>query len=201
MTKALIVFLKSPIRGMVKTRLAKSIGEEAALVVYNQLVGTTYLVANEVNATKYAVFSDSLPDNSSKAVQHFRKFVQHGEDLGERMKNAFDLVFKDGSDKAVIIGSDCPELLPSEIEDAFHLLTANDLVIGPAQDGGYYLLGLKKTYSELFKIEEWSTQHVFHQTMKKAKQLNLLCAELPIKRDLDTVQDLNYFQGKGICKK
>ena len=183
-----------------KTRLAKSIGDEAALAVYNQLVEKTCEVANRVEATKFAIFNEVILHDDSGIFQNFKQSVQRGNDLGEKMKHAFDMVFRQGFEKAIIIGSDCPELLAIEIENAFILLNENDLVIGPAEDGGYYLLGMKKTHAELFQIEKWSTPNVFRQTMEKAAQLNLKCYKTTIKRDLDDEQDLNFFQEKGIFK-
>jgi rSAM/selenodomain-associated transferase 1 len=117
--------------------------------------------------------------------------VQTGDDLGERMKNAFATAFVEGFEKVVIIGSDCPQLTSMHIQEAFDLLSNYDIIIGPAVDGGYYLLGMKRLISEVFINKIWSSDQVFMQTMADIEHLHLSYYLLETLRDIDTEEDLN----------
>ena len=106
------------------------------------------------------------------------------------MKNAFEKVFSAGSQKVIIVGTDIPDLSKEVIIKAFELLDSNDVVIGPAKDGGYYLLGMKKMHTKLFDKIEYSTSSVLSETLLKIKELNLTYHLLPELRDIDTEEDL-----------
>lgn len=185
----LIIFIKNPILGKVKTRLAANIGAEQALAVYLRLMELTRNAALQSDCTRNLFYSDTI-ELDAWDEDKFNKFVQEGASLGDRMKNAFDQAFALGAKKAVIIGSDCPELSSKIIEDAFLLLDYNDVCIGPAKDGGYYLLGMKEPLSFLFDEKEWSTDSVLRDTIRDLGSNKLNYGLLRALSDLDTVEDL-----------
>ncbi len=186
----LIIFIKNPVLGKVKTRLAAGIGDHRALEVYLQLLEITRGVALKVNCTRNVFYSDEIISDHWEEDK-FNKFVQEGEDLGERMKNAFEQVFALGAKKAVIIGSDCPQLTSAIVQEAFVKLDACDVVVGPASDGGYYLLGMKLMHVGLFNEMEWSTDRVRTETLQRIVQQQLTYSLLPVLTDIDTAQDLH----------
>lgn len=186
----LIVFVKNPELGKVKTRLAKGIGDAKALEVYLQLLEITRHAASNVECTRHVFYSSEIEDDSWSNVD-FRKHVQQGLSLGERMTNAFAQVFEFGAEKALIIGSDCPKISPKIINQAFDKLNHKDVVIGPAKDGGYYLLGMKKPLSFLFENKEWSTDSVFEDTVVDIIENRLTYARLETLSDVDNIYDLH----------
>lgn len=190
MGKVLLIFIKNPELGKVKTRLAKSIGEDKALQVYKELLKKTILAAGKTDARRQVWYSSFIDHEDEIAPDAFEKYLQTGRDLGERMKNSFQKVFEEGINRAVIIGSDCPELDESIIENAFDRLKEFDLVIGPSEDGGYYLLGMNRLNESLFEDIEWSTESVYESTIEKANKKELNVFELPILNDIDNLEDL-----------
>ena len=189
----LIIFVKNPVLGKVKTRLAAGIGNEKALEVYLQLMSITQTVTKNVACTRHVFYSDEI-ENDIWDDDKFNKHVQEGIDLGERMKNAFETVFSLGAKKAVIIGSDCPQITPEIIDQAFDGLEENDVLIGPAKDGGYYLLGMKKLHPEIFENKEWSTDAVFEDTVLDCIESRLSYGRLETLSDLDTIYDLHLLE-------
>ena len=190
--EALIIFIKNPELGKCKTRLAATIGDEAALQVYKNLLAHTRLVTLESTADKMLFYHEAIVEDDDWSAKDFNKKVQHTGDLGERIADAFQEVLSQ-YDKAIIIGSDCPEINPKLINIAFDQLNNNDVVIGPTHDGGYYLLGLKKLEQRLFKNIEWSTESVFQSTTDIIENLGLKYAVLEKLSDLDNEEDLNKF--------
>lgn len=185
----LIIFVKNPVVGKAKTRLAAFIGKEKALEVYLQLLEITRQVAFKTNCTRHVFYSDKV-ENDAWDEDKFNKHIQQGISLGERMKNAFSKVFALGAKQVVIIGSDCPKLTTEIVENAFNLLSDKDACIGPAKDGGYYLLGMKKPLPFLFENKEWSTDSVFDDTVSDLVQNGLTYGQLLALSDVDTVNDL-----------
>lgn len=186
----LIVFVKNPVLGKVKTRLAKGIGEEKALEVYLQLLEITRQVTAQVECTRNVFYSSEIEDDDWSNTD-FQKYLQQGVSLGERMKNAFAKVFEFGAEKVLIIGSDCPKISPKIINQAFEELDRKDVVIGPAKDGGYYLLGMKKPLSFLFENKEWSTDSVFEDTVLDIIENRLSYSRLETLSDVDNIYDLH----------
>lgn len=186
----LIVFVKNPELGKVKTRLAKSVGDEDALMIYRALLDHTANVAREAQTSRAVYYSDYIDDNDQFDTINFGKFMQSGEDLGTRMSHAFSEGLLSGFSKVVIIGSDCYELSTAVIDEAFKALESHDTVLGPARDGGYYLLGLRELYPQLFENKEWSTENVFLDTLLDVKELGLSYHLLPTLSDIDHVDDL-----------
>jgi len=187
----LIVFVKNPEMGKVKTRLARSIGEREALQIYQQLLTLTKEVTDNLNCIKQIWYSNNIDDHDLWDSGDYEKYLQKGANLGERMKNAFKHAFeKKRQLRTIIIGSDCADLTPEIILRGFQILKSNDLVIGPSKDGGYYLLGMSSFYPELFEDIAWSTKTVFEKTMQKAQLLDLKTQILPALNDIDTKEDL-----------
>ena len=189
-TTCLILFVRDPVLGKVKTRLAVSIGDEQALRVYKLLLNHTRTITVGLNCTKYVYYADSVISVDLWDKGNFIKAVQSGNDLGERMLHAFQSAFDDGYKKVVIIGSDCFQLSTELIISAFDALNQYDAVIGPAEDGGYYLLGLTKLVPAIFKDKTWSTNSVCRDTIKDIESMNLSYKLLPILNDVDEAADL-----------
>ncbi len=237
--RAIIVFVKNPAPGTVKTRLAAGIGDELAMDMYLRLVAYTMTQTKEADADCFIYFSSEVPDkwpcNSSEPIRageadgdsvkkndtpkrntgpgsafalseaakkhedssstpssYFEGAQlreQWGADLGQRMERAFRDVVADGYDRAVIIGSDCPELGTAHLNQALQALDDHDAVIGPARDGGYYLLGMKALHSKIFRNKQWSTESVYNHTMHDLRNAGLNTFQLPVLRDIDTIED------------
>ena len=194
MKKALIIFVRKPELGKVKTRLAATMGEEKALAVYRKLLEHTHYISEGVKAERFVFYFDEIEENDLWSDGNFIKRLQSPGDLGEKMHNAFAGLFDEGYNDVAIIGSDCYELTTAIIEDAFEMLQQNDLVIGPANDGGYYLLGMKKLCMELFSNIQWSTEKVLAQTLAACTSAGLSHSLLPKLTDIDTEADLNSMQ-------
>ncbi|MEO6130325.1 MAG: TIGR04282 family arsenosugar biosynthesis glycosyltransferase [Saprospiraceae bacterium] len=194
MKEALIIFAKNPEAGNVKTRLAASIGNEAALSVYQKLLSYTASITKELPIEKIIFYSDHVIQHDIWDNKHFSKQVQAGSDLGERMTNAFADTFQKGYSKSVIIGTDCPELNAGIIIKAFAYLDLYDVVIGPAEDGGYYLVGMKQLHAQVFENINWSTNTVLDETRMRCDALQLNYSLLPVLRDIDTIEDLKYLK-------
>ncbi len=191
----LLIFLKNPIPGQVKTRLARTVGPDEATRIYRFLLEKTRQAALRASATqRWLFYADGLPavdDGWSDAV--FTKHVQCAGDLGERMADAFQRAFAAGAARAVIIGSDCPELSDERLSEAFSALDHSDAVLGPTPDGGYYLLGLRQLHLALFQGISWSTPAVLAQTLDAVQQQGLRYHLLPPLADIDTEADwLSY---------
>lgn len=191
----LIIFVKNRIPGSTKTRLAKSVGDEAALQVYDALLDHTQAVTAGFLAEKWVFFSEEIEEKSLWSIG-YRLAVQQGQDLGKRMQQAFERCFAEGAQRVCIIGSDCYELEPKHLQEAYAALQQHDVVIGPAHDGGYYLLGLQEQQPELFQNKIWSTPDVFADTLDDCERLGLSVHQLPRLHDLDDVQDLKRYQQK-----
>lgn len=192
----LLIFIKNPEKGKVKTRIAQTAGEERALQIYLELLRHTREVALEADARRILFYSDFIPDKDDWPSQDFQKMVQHGTDLGERMSNAFLLGLIRPDDKAVIIGSDCASLTAEIIEEAFAKLEEYSFVVGPATDGGYYLLGMQHHTPEIFQEIEWSTEEVLSATLHKIKALGKTYFLLPELSDIDFEEDWEKYGWK-----
>lgn len=177
--------------GKVKTRLAQTVGDESALAVYYALLEHTRSISNHLPVQKYLYYSSFVDTEDNWPNTHYRKALQGRGDLGNRMKRAFADAFAEGCNAVVIIGTDCMELSSEIIMNAFDVLRRDDAVIGPAVDGGYYLLGMKAFHSEVFENKMWSTDTVLGDTEKDFVRLTLKWNKLPLLRDVDTFDDLN----------
>lgn len=195
--QGIIVFVKNPVLGKVKTRLAKTVGDEKALAIYHQLLQITHDAVIGLPFRKFTFYSDFIDTQDIWENISFNKDIQRGEDLGQRMQHAFDLVLKEPMiERAIIIGSDCPQISPQLITKAFVALETHEVVIGPAQDGGYYLLGMKHVEPALFQNKPWSTSQLLTQTMDELHNLNKTTYLLPYLSDLDEAQDLHLLDNQ-----
>ncbi|MBK8290391.1 MAG: TIGR04282 family arsenosugar biosynthesis glycosyltransferase [Flammeovirgaceae bacterium] len=189
-TDLLIIFYRNPELGKVKTRLAATVGDEKAFAIYLKLASHTREVALQTACDRVVYYSDFIDTEDSWSNDQFKKSLQTGESLGERMKQAFANSFDAGYKRVCIIGTDCPGLTTQIINESFVKLKSNDVVIGPATDGGYYLLGMENFWPALFENKAWSTDSVLSRTVQDAKQLNLLNFLLPTLTDVDEEKDL-----------
>jgi len=186
----LIIFYRNPEPGKVKTRLAATIGNSAALAIYLYIVAHTKSITKNLPVDKAIYYSHYIDteDNWDNAV--YQKHLQSGINLGERMSNAFRNGFQSGYRSICIVGTDCLELTEEIIEAAFGKLQSYDCVIGPARDGGYYLLGMNTLQADLFQNKLWSTSSVYASTLHDVKMLGLNFFELPVLTDVDEEKDL-----------
>ena len=184
----LIIFTRNPKLGKVKTRLAKSIGDENALTIYKTLLDRTEKTTRNLDCDKAVYYSVKIRESDIWDASIYQKHQQHGDDLGIRMLNAFSEGFNNNYDKVVIIGSDLYDLNPNHINSAFKALDNNDVVVGPAHDGGYYLLGMKFLYSQVFKNKKWGTSTVFSDTINDLKNKSIHLLETL--NDIDVYDDL-----------
>lgn len=187
--QALIIFAKNLEKGKVKKRLAKDLGNQKALELYQEFCVHTMTNTFDIPGRRMLFYSEFIQNGDIWGSDDYMKFVQNGENLGQRMAEAFKLAF-DKSEKVVIIGTDCMELTRNIIMEAFDRLEQDDIVLGPANDGGYYLLGMNSFHPELFENIDWSTEKVLEQTKARIEPLNLSVFELPELIDIDTVEDL-----------
>lgn len=193
---AIIIFQKNLIHGKVKTRLAATIGDQKAFEIYKDLVAFTYKQSIGVkDADIWVFFSDGFEEIDEGFQEHITaKMVQDGDDLGQRMQNAFATIFSMGYSNAVLMGTDCPEITPETIETALDSLEKHEVVVGPALDGGYYLIGMNNLYPQLFWQMPWSTENVFPLTLETIYQNNLSHYLLPVLSDIDTEEDWLKFE-------
>jgi rSAM/selenodomain-associated transferase 1 len=187
---ALVIFVRNPVLGQVKTRLAKDIGNERALAIYLQLLQHTLEITRDLSFRKFIYYADEVSDYDLWSVPGYTKRKQNGNDLGERMLNSFKELFEQGFTRIVIIGSDCLQLQTEHLQEAVALLESNVAVMGPASDGGYYLLGLTKLYSDLFINKPWSTDQVFAKTIDDFNNQGISFALLEELSDIDDITDL-----------
>ncbi|WP_420575093.1 TIGR04282 family arsenosugar biosynthesis glycosyltransferase [Kordia sp.] len=188
----LMTFTRNPELGKVKTRLAKGIGKKAALEVYIKLLEHTENVLQKINTDKCVWYSVSVRQNDIWPDDSYQKKAQFGNDLGERMQYAFEDAFQNNYEKVIIIGSDLYDLQPKHIEEAIAALDTNDIVIGPAQDGGYYLLGMKTLHKKAFLPKNWGTETVLADTLKDLDNQSIQLLEKL--NDIDHAEDLEPYE-------
>ena len=186
--RALIIFVRNPEKGKVKTRLAKGVGEDKALAIYKALLTKTRTVAEGVDALRLLFYSVQIRTDDSWPNDAFEKRQQEGEDLGARMAYAFDTALQE-AESAIIVGSDIAQISTPIIENAFSLLEVKDYVLGPSIDGGYYLLGMKQPSHFLFQNMEWSTDQVSRTTQDRILERNCSLGFAPTLSDIDYAED------------
>lgn len=193
-TPSLIVFIKNPILGKVKTRIAATTGEIKALEIYKQLLEYTQKTSLAFSGDRL-LFYDGSVQNDNFSDADFLKMSQKGKDLGQKMYNALSYALG-YCEKVVLIGSDCPTLTNKIIDESFEILNTNDVVIGPSKDGGYYLIGMKNAIWDIFNDIDWSTNKVLNQTISKLKKANKTYKLLEELSDIDTEKDWIEFNKK-----
>jgi uncharacterized protein len=190
--RLLLLFVRAPELGKVKTRLAEAVGPEVALEIYIHLLQHTRQVTEKLQTDKAVYFADAIVEDELWPKGIYQHHLQTQGDLGQKMQTAFEDAFAAGYRSVVIIGSDCKQLTPEIIEQAFDALKTHEVVIGPALDGGYYLLGMNKLYPELFQNKTWSTSTVFAETLYEVERLHLSHKLLPELSDVDHVEDVDF---------
>ncbi len=213
-SRILLIYLKEPIAGQVKTRLAKKLGAERACAAYQAMVSVLldqlkwiphchYRFCYTPAEAKQSIIHWILPQlehqmdytsDPEGVIKPLRgelptvDFVpQGGGDLGERLTSSFAQAFEEGFSEVAVIGSDCPTLSARWIETAFTTTKKADLTIGPTSDGGYYLLSLKRRCDAVFQGIQWSTASVREETIAQAEQAGLVTHSLPPLGDIDTL--------------
>ncbi|MPR33291.1 TIGR04282 family arsenosugar biosynthesis glycosyltransferase [Salmonirosea aquatica] len=187
---ALIIFVKNPIEGQVKTRIAKTVGHTKATTIYRELLQYTHTVAEKLPAegyTKTVYYGDYI--NKNDLWNGWAKALQPEGNLGDRMKQAFREQFATGASSVVIIGSDCLTLQSRHLEEAFQQLQTNDVILGPSTDGGYYLLGMNQLHGPLFDEMPWSQPGLMEKTLAVLRAAKLRYSLLEPLTDVDEWED------------
>lgn len=216
--KRLIIFTRYPVPGKTKTRLIPALGEQGAVDLHSRMaeytllnlltlcldqsleIGIYYsggdraLMQNWLNP----IISSFCEHHSHSRINPISYHAQIGEDLGKRIQRAFEDGFNHKIEKMIIIGTDCPDLNQNLIEEAFWALNSQDVVLGPANDGGYYLIGLSQSFPMLFNHIDWGSDRVLAQTKKIIEQEKLSVYDLPVLTDVDRPDDLYIWQSKKV---
>lgn len=195
--KRLALFARRPVPGRVKTRLIPALTARLACRLHEAMLADAVAVLAAAPANERWLYwaddaldaSGAAPDAAVPVPTGVGERVQQGADLGERLERAFAELLADGA-RAVVFGSDCPWLLAEHIERAFGELEHADMVVGPASDGGYTLIGLRAPRAELFRGIEWGSPHVLAQTLERVSTSGLSVGKLETLDDLDTAEDL-----------
>lgn len=207
MTKAtrecLIIFTRYPEAGKTKTRLIPVLGAEGAARLQRQMTEQKLAEVDKLQFFYSLSVEVHFAGGTEQLMQEWlgsnRVYRQQSEgDIGCRMASAFQASFVAGVNAVVLIGTDCPDLNDQLIAEAFQALCQHDLVLGPALDGGYYLIGLRRLVPELFTGIPWSTDEVLPQTLKIAQQLELAVAQLPLLSDVDRPEDLSVWKSNNL---
>jgi rSAM/selenodomain-associated transferase 1 len=198
----LIIFTRCPEPGRCKTRLIPALGSDGAAAIHEALVEHTMSwipsAVDEGITVEVLYTGDNLKRLRilcGAAASRIRFEPQHGEDLGCRIANAIDIAIQERTSKVVITGTDCPELNFALVQAAFAHLDNTDLVLGPAADGGYYLIALRKFAAELFQNIPWGGPTVLQETLSRVQDLHMSFELLPMLADIDRPEDLNAWKG------
>lgn len=191
MSRVVAIFARYPQPGIVKTRLIGRLTAEEAEEVYRRCLDLTLACIDAVSGVRrvLAVTPDDA-DCSGIVGENVSVVPQGPGDLGQRLRRVVDREFAAGCRHLVVVGSDCPALCPEDVQRAFALLESADVVIGPATDGGYYLLGLRTALPALFESIAWGSSQVAQQTRDHAREAGLRVAELAVRQDLDRYEDI-----------
>ncbi len=204
MSTSLIIFAKSPVPGKVKTRLTPYLTPTEAVELYKAFIADIVCNAHKLKCERITIaYTPANAEAVFRGIcgQSVNYFPQKGNDLGERMKNAFKHSFDKGFKRTVIIGTDSPTLPLSYIRDAFDVLKEVPVTIGPTFDGGYYLIGLSEQNDAIFDGVDWSTSRVFSQTMTRIQAINKQLYVLPPWYDVDTSDNLEFLRSHILAMK
>lgn len=193
----LLLLVKDPAHGSVKTRLARAIGEDTARALYENFI---HDMISRFEREAFPLFICVHPENALAGLKtlfgaNLHYLPQRGDDLGRRMENCLRGAFSRGFRRAILIGSDIPDLPWEIVTDAFHYLNTVDCVIGPSLDGGYYLIGFRidSLLPEAFSGVQWGTETVLEETTEILTRYHLTTHLLRTWGDIDTIDDLNRF--------
>lgn len=187
-SQLLLIFTRNPELGKCKTRLAAKTGNTAALEIYKFLLAHTVSFTKNLGVDKHVYYSEEIWKQDIWDSHAYVKKLQQGDDLGQRMTNAFADGFAAGYKKIIIIGSDMYDLTQADLEEAYKKLDQHNFVLGPAQDGGYYLLGMKKMKESLFLNKDWGKDSVLKDTLADLADENYNL--LAVKNDIDHYEDI-----------
>ena len=189
--EAIIIFLKKPIKGKVKTRLAREVGDERALDIYLKLIGKMKEAVSALPYDVHLFYSElDVAENNAVNLEAAGIWQQEGVGIGERMFNALKKILGLGYGAAVLVGADIWGIKSQDFNDAFDLLKHKDVVFGPARDGGYYLVGFKNPYPDLFRLAAWSHERVLSDSLDICKRNNLSVGLIRKLKDIDYAADL-----------
>lgn len=195
--RCLLLLVKDPAHGPVKTRLARAIGQDTARALYENFI---HDMISRLEREAFSFFICVHPENALAGLktlfgQHLHYLAQRGDNLGRRMENCLRDAFSRGFQRAILVGSDIPDLPGEIVTDAFRFLNTFDCVIGPSIDGGYYLIGFRidSLLSEAFSGIRWGTETVLEETIEILARYHLTTHLLKTWRDIDTVDDLKRF--------
>jgi hypothetical protein len=199
MTETLIIFSRYPEAGKTKTRMIPALGADGAAQLQREMTEHTVKTGRELSKSHNISIEIHFTGCDRELMEQwlgkdFNYYPQVTGDLGIKMRSAFEEAFNNNSQRVVIIGIDCPDIHISILNEAFNALEKQDLVLGEAEDGGYYLIGLNHLIAELFQNINWGSSEVFNRTKNIANQLNLNIHYLPILRDIDRPEDLLIWQ-------
>ncbi|MGB1241096.1 MAG: TIGR04282 family arsenosugar biosynthesis glycosyltransferase [Chitinophagales bacterium] len=194
MSNAIVIFIKNPIKGTVKTRLAKGVGDDKALEIYRELLAHTRQITASLSCDKLLFYSKNIEVEDEWSNDVFQKKLQIEGGLGEKMEAAFQEAFEADYQKVLIIGSDCIALDSVLLKAAFDVLNTHDFVVGPTFDGGYYLIGMKSLFKPVFTNKNWSTESVFPDTITDLQKGDKSYFLLPKLSDIDHAEDWQRHQ-------
>ncbi len=212
MKEALVVMAKAPLEGQVKTRLIGALGAEKATELYVAFLSDTFAVMEEVRDEleaeaeeadadyTFSIVLNYTPEGEAEAFERVERegslmIPQRGDTLGERIHNCFEDLFAAGYESVVVIGADSPTLPGEYLLDAFDALEDDQTaVLGPTEDGGYYLIGLRRLHGQLFTSIPWSTNQVLAETQKRANEAGVKIVLLPAWYDVDTPAELEQLR-------
>jgi uncharacterized protein len=196
---ALMIFIKAPRLGEIKTRLQPELSPAASLKIFKAMGKD--LVDRFSRSEYFDLFiqywpGDALWEMQSWLGANLNYIPQRGSDLGEKLKNAFSASFRRSYQKVCIIGSDLPTIAVPDILEAIEKLDSFDVILGPAMDGGYFLVALKEFHPQIFENIDWSTDAVLEQTMLRITEQKLSAYRMAVQRDVDTYDDVMYLWNK-----
>lgn len=188
MSKHIVIMAKPPIISKVKTRLAIDLGDEKTVELYDLMLEKTFSIVKETEIDAIVFFTEE--SDYTRLFSKFEKNYQAKGDLGDKMNNAFKSCLRQRNSKVVMIGTDCPDNSSENILKAFDILNEKDIVFGPSEDGGYYLIGMKKINNSIFENKTWSTSTVLEEALSECELNNLSFGLLKEINDIDTMEDL-----------
>jgi rSAM/selenodomain-associated transferase 1 len=195
-----LVFLRAPLLGKVKTRLSKAIPEDLVLDLYKGFLGDIIDEVSKISKPLLYCYPSNKIDFVSDWIDHkYKVLPQSGDDIGKKMQRAFNETFSRGYKKALLIGTDIPMITGEIILRAYEMLENYDCVLGPSEDGGYYLIGFREDSFETgcFENIKWSTPDVYDDTLKILNKRSKKVYNLPILNDIDTIDDLKELVSSG----
>lgn len=194
--RAIVICAKNPVLGTCKTRLAATIGEDSALAVYIEFMKYYAQMVSEVEADVYIYFANGFPNLAGEVGLIWEKYIWRKQvegDLGKRMFTAMKDLLNEDYEKVVLLGTDCPQMKALDIEKAYDELNDVDVVWGPSEDGGYYLVafgGEAESKKVLFENIEWSTESVLEKSLAACERWGLSYDSLKVRNDVDYYDDL-----------